>query len=184
MFKKIILTIFSILCIFSFISCGKKEKPKEIVYNGSVMLFSDMNAEIIKAIKTDFESSYKGVVLDYFNGDINTIKNKIDESYELDLPEADVVLSDDLSVFNKLLTNKWLNQYESKEVNSITDDYKINGNNYYVVGAKNSNKYMAGLLSNSLNADNGKLLIDYLLSKKGQELLVNSGIQTVRKDIK
>lgn len=184
MFRKVILTIVSIMCIILFISCGKKEKPKEIIYNGSVMLFSDMDVEIIKAIKTDFESSYKGVVLDYFNNDINTIKNKIDDSYDLDLPEADVVLSDDINIFNKLSTNKWLNQYVSKENKSIVDDYKVNGNDYHVVGIKNGNKYMVAILSNSLNIDNGKLLIDYLLSKKGQELLVKSGIQTVRKDIK
>ena len=36
----------------------------------------------------------------------------------------------------------------------------------------------------SLNPDNGKLLIDFILSKEGQEVLVENNLVSVRDDVK
>ena len=40
------------------------------------------------------------------------------------------------------------------------------------------------LVKDSINQENGKLLIDYILSKKGQETLVENGLVSVRTDVK
>ncbi|MEG1942936.1 MAG: ABC transporter substrate-binding protein, partial [Angelakisella sp.] len=39
------------------------------------------------------------------------------------------------------------------------------------------------LVKNCANADNGKLLYDYILSKEGQEILVANNLTTVRGDV-
>lgn len=41
-----------------------------------------------------------------------------------------------------------------------------------------------GLVKDAVNAENGKLFIDYLLSKKGQEILVANGLVSARPDVK
>ena len=185
MFRKLFLSfiiVFSIVTIL--FSCGKKENTKEIIYNGSVMLYTNIDAEILKKIKEDFESTYKGIVLDYFNNNVNEISNKLEESFDLDLPEADIVICEDSNLFNRASSKKWFNLYESKEDKYISEDYKLNDKDYYIVFSKENDNFMMGLVSNSLNVDNGHLLVDYLLSKKGQELLVNNGLKSVRNDIK
>ena len=40
------------------------------------------------------------------------------------------------------------------------------------------------LIKDSINQENGKLLIDYILSKKGQEILVQNGLVSARTDVK
>lgn len=40
------------------------------------------------------------------------------------------------------------------------------------------------LIKDSINSENGKVLIDYLLSKKGQEILVANGMVSARNDVK
>ena len=75
--------------------------------------------------------------------------------------------------------------YISKEDKRIKDEYKGILNDYYVVASdENGNENYIALVSNSMNTDNAKLLIDYLLSKNGQEGLIKNNLKSVRKDIK
>lgn len=185
MIKKIALCILALLiAVLVFFFFIKKDKPKEIIYNGSVMLYSNINEDIIKKVKEDFEATYKGVVLEYFINDSNRLKTKIEESFDIDWPEADIVVCDDLSFFDKLSSSDRLIKYTSIEDKNIIDSYKTVNGAYSNLCYSDRDNYMMGLLSNSLNVDNGKLLADYLLSKKCQEILVNNGLKSIRKDLK
>ena len=183
--KKIFIVILvSITCIWQMFGCGKKTEKKEIIYSGSVMLFSNLDVEIVKDIKKEFENTYKGIVLDYFTNESNIISTKVEESFSLDLPEADVIIVDDLELVNRFISNNWLNKYTSSEDKNVNDEFKEKDNNYYVLCSNDDSNYMIMLLSNSLNEDNGKLFVDYLLSKNAQEMLNKKGLKHIRKDIK
>ena len=181
--KKKLFILFSIvLATLSFCSCKKKEQPK--VYSGSVMVYTTFDANTISTIKKDFENTYKGVVLDYFYGDISSITEKINMSFMLELPEADILLIDDKSALQTFKNNSYLKSYTSIEDKKVQDEYKDGNNGYYTAVLDGNKKYYVVSVSNGLNAENSDLFIDYILSKKTQEMLVNNGLKTVRNDIK
>ena len=149
------------------------------------MVYTTFDANTINTIKKDFENTYKGLVLDYFYGDIDSISEKLIMSYELEVPEADIILIDKNKEFSTFKNSSFLKSYISKEEKYVQDEYKNENDGYYVaVLDSNNNKYYVAVVSNGLNVENGELFIDYLLSKKTQEMLVNNGLKTVRNDIK
>lgn len=182
--KKIVVLFASIMfsaCML--ISCNNQNLKK--TYSGSVMLFATMEESVVNNIKYNFEEKYQGIVLDYYFGNADLIKDKLKLSYELDLPEADVIIIDDKNDLQSFKNSNYVTKYVSKEDKKIKDEYKRVLDDYYVVASNETGKdnYIA-LVSNSMNVDNAKLLIDYLLSKKGQEELVKDNLKSVRKDIK
>ena len=66
---------------------------------------------------------------------------------------------------------------------SFTKEYEDFGFKY---ATSDNISMMTGvaLVKDAVNAENGKLLIDYLLSKKGQEILVANGLVSARSDVK
>ena len=121
-----------LMCIVSLYSCKKKEEP--VIYSGSVMIYTTLDEPVIKAIKTDFENIYPGVVLDYYYGDIDRINNKLDIEYESGQINTDVVfLANELNLEN-LKQKSMITPYESKELKKISANYKEQ-NNYYYAGA-------------------------------------------------
>ena len=177
--------LLSLLIISSllFISC--KNQNSKITYSGSIMLYATLDESVVNNIKYNFEEKYEGIVLDYYFGNADLVKDKIKSSFELDLPEADVIIIDNKNDLQNFKTSKNVTQYTSKEDKKIKDEYKGICDDFYAVACnENGGEYYIALVSNSMNTDNAKLLIDYLLSKKGQEELIKDNLKSVRKDIK
>lgn len=182
--KRIVLAL-SIVIFNCFLLLSCKNQNSNMNYTGSVMLYTTFDESVVNDIKFSFEEKYEGIVLDYYFGNADLIKDKLKFSFELNLPEADVIIinnKDDLQSFKNA---NYLIKYSSKEDKKIKGEYKGILDDYYVVASDESgnDNYMA-LVSNSMNTDNAKLLIDYLLSKKGQEGLIKNNLKSVRKDIK
>ena len=177
--------LFSLLIVSSllFISCNNQNS--KTTYSGSVMLYATFEESVVNDIKYNFEEKYEGVVLDYYFGNADLVKDKLKSSYELDLPEADVIIIDDKNDLQNFKNSNYIAPYVSKENKKIKDEYKGICDDYYIVASDENgkNSYIA-LVANSMNCDNAKLLIDYLLSKSGQEGLVKNNLKSVRKDIK
>ncbi len=182
---KRITILFLILMISSilFISCNNQNS--KVTYSGSVMLYTTFDENVANDIKYSFEEKYEGIVLDYYFGNEDLIKDKLKSSYEIELPEADVIIIDDKNDLQSFKNSNYVTPYISKEDKKIKDEYKGISDNYYVVASDENGKdrYIA-LVANSMNIDNAKLLIDYLLSKNGQVLLIKNNLKSVRKDIK
>lgn len=180
--KKLLVLLSIIAVILCFCSCKKEEKK---TYAGSVMVYTTFDENTIKTIKNDFESLYSGVVLDYFYGDIDAIVEKVNMSFMLEIPEADIILIDSEKALQDLKNNSYLSSYVSKEDNKIKDEYKSSKNGAYTaVVDGNNNQYYVAVVSNGLNVENAELFEDYILSKSTQEMLTPLGFKTVRDDIK
>ena len=79
-----------IVSSLSLISC--KNQNSKITYSGSVMLYTTLEESIVNDIKYNFEEKYEGIVLDYYFGNADLVKDKLKSSFELDLPEVDVII--------------------------------------------------------------------------------------------
>ena len=182
--KFLSIVLILVFCALAIVSCKKKAEP---VYSGAVMLYAEVDEEIAKEIKSDFEQTYKGVVLDYFYGSFDRMKEKISEGYEIDsTPEADVILLSSKNKMAEILSNSWVEPYTSNEDKKVLNEYK-NKEGYspaFLIdkGDNIIEEYEIALLKGALNKGNGELLIDYLLSKKGQEKLASLGFKSVRKN--
>lgn len=172
-----------IVSSLSLISC--KNQNSKITYSGSVMLYTTLEESIVNDIKYNFEEKYEGIVLDYYFGNADLVKDKLKSSFDLDLPEVDVIIINNKNDLQNFKNSNYVTEYISKEDKRIKDEYKGILNDYYVVASdENGNENYIALVSNSMNTDNAKLLIDYLLSKNGQEGLIKNNLKSVRKDIK
>ena len=139
--SKIILLV---LVSFAFVSCQKKEP---VVYSGAVVLYTSANLDEVTEIKNGFEQKYPGIVLDYYYGNLSDLKTILNEELELDDPGVDVVY----------VTTGINNSIFSTDKLILPDVKKVSKDNKYVD--------KLALVSGSLNSENGKLLVEYLLSK-------------------
>lgn len=181
--KKLALLLVIAFAAVSLFACkGAGEKK---VYSGSVMVYTTFDETTINTIKNEFEDAYSGVVLDYFFGDIDSIKEKIDMSFSLDIPEADIILINSEKDLQNFKNRSYITPYTSKEDKKVTEEYRAGKDGFYVVALnENDSKTYVAIVSNALNKDNAELLLDYLLSKKCQKSLVDMGLKSVRKDVK
>lgn len=179
--KRLLSFLFIILMLVSTSSC-KKEAPK--TYSGSVMVYTTFDEITINDIKNDFEDTYGGVVLDYFYGNIDSISEKVNMSYMLEIPEADILLINDENALKEFKSKSFLTPYTSKENKKVLDEYKAKDGFSIITIDGDNRKYYAAVVTNGLNTENANLLIDYLLSKKTQKMLADKGLKTVRKDVK
>lgn len=125
-FLSILLTITLCICILT--SCDEK---KDIVYNGSVMLYTTIDETVALALKQSFEKEYPGVVLDYYYGDIDRINHKIDVEFDSGQPNADVVFLSDILSLEDMKAKSRLEVYDTKESKKIPNEYKDSENYYY-----------------------------------------------------
>ena len=182
--KKIFLSTLMIAAItFMLVSCKKGEKVENIVtYDGSVMIYTSLKEEEIKEIKNVFETKYKGVLIDYFFSDADSIKEILEEDHELDnMPNADVIFATNDDCFEEYDSKVWLESYESPELKNVDENYKNSKGNYYTACITEDGDNMSiALLKDCLNVDNGKLLIDFILSNEGQAILAKHHYKTVK----
>ncbi len=155
----IILLIFTMAALFS---C-KKEEP--IVYSGSVRIYTSLSAEEVQNLKEEFENKYKGIVLDYFYGETDTIKGMIDEELDLGQVEADVIFMGTFADMDDYKADGVIKAYESKSAKKIKDEYKDSESFYVGVSVPGDRMVPIALINNALNEDNGKYLIDFILEK-------------------
>ena len=180
--RKLSIMFMIALTTFTLFACKGAEKK---VYSGSVMVYTTFDETTINTIKTDFEDAYSGVVLDYFFGNMDSIEEKINMSFSLELPEADILLINSERDLQAFKNKSYLTPYTSKEDKKVVADYKAGQNGFYVVALnEDGSKNYVAVVSNSLNKENAELLIDYLLSKNCQKNLVNMGLKSVRNDVK
>lgn len=129
--KKIIsIIMILVLGISLFSSC----KKKDIVYSGSVMLYTTVDEEVAMALKSSFEKEYPGVVLDYYYGDLDRVNRKIDAEFISGQPNADVVFLSNALTLEELKSKSRIEAYNSKEAKKIPEEYK-DKDNFYFAGA-------------------------------------------------
>lgn len=180
--KKILFCIL-ILMTCLLVSC-KEKKPK--IYTGSVMLYSTLDNDVLKAIKLAFENEYRGVTLDYYHSRDERVRQLLDNEKSTGEFDGDVLLGFDLGTFAELDEKGYFSDYVSKESKKYDSQYKSKTGNYVGVLkiSKEDDKVSVipiALLKGAINDENGKLLVDYILSKKCNEELQKINVGTTRK---
>ena len=147
----IILLIFAVLFLFS---CKKEEK---IVYSGAVMIYTSLSEDEIKKLKVDFENKYKGIVLDYFYGSVDTINHMIEDEIDLGQIETDVLFFGNEQDMINLVNKDALKKYSPNNLKEKNNDYYTN------INVSDNNSINLALVNNALNETNGKYLIDFIV---------------------
>ena len=126
--KKVIsIIMILVLSISLFSSC----KKNDVVYNGSVMLYTTIDEVAAMALKSSFEKEYPGVVLDYYYGDLDGVSGKLDLEFESGQPNADVVFLSSVLTLEDLKSKSRIEAYNSKEGKKIPAQYRDKDNFYY-----------------------------------------------------
>ena len=128
--KKRLLFMLALLLILNLFACNKKNTN----YSGSVMLYTTLDENAIRALKYAFEEEYKGMVLDFYYGDLDRVKNKIEIEFESGQPNADVVFISSPLTLEEFKNSGKIIKYVSKESKKIPDEYK-DKDGYYAAGS-------------------------------------------------
>lgn len=139
---------FAILLCFVFVLLYGCKKKETIVYSGVVTVYAATTFEDINDIKNDFEATYPGIVFDYYNSDVYDLKNTL----------TDELLSDEITVDVVYVENGLDEKFFDIDELVLPDTRKIKKNNKFIG--------KLAVVKESLNKENGKLLVDYLLSKE------------------
>lgn len=125
--KRTSLFLIVVLSIFIAFSCNKKET---VNYEGQVMLYTTLDDDVAMEIKNSFEKEYPGVTLDYYYGNAERVKRKIEVEFDSGQPNADVVFINDFFALEDMKSKSMLEAYESKESKKISKEFKEK-NNFY-----------------------------------------------------
>lgn len=131
--KKVIKSILlGILMIALCISCTKKTTSR--VYSGSVLLYSTLDEDILKAIKGAFEATYPGIAMDYYFSTLDRVNNRLAAEKSIDSFEGDVIIAGNALIFEDYKSLDYLEPYIPTEVKKIGKKF-VEKENFYTAVA-------------------------------------------------
>lgn len=175
--KYILLILMIFICLLT--ACKKQEVK---VHSGSVMMYSTMSNDELNFIKEMFENNYAGVTFDYYYSNKESVRSLLDEEKASGMFNADVLFGFDLDTLNELKGKGYLADYKSKESKKFPKDLKDKDGTYVGLMKKDGVVVPIALLKDSPCAENGKLLIDFLLSDKFKEYMKAKGFEVLKNE--